>query len=452
MTCYMTSKATSQAGLVAFLVAGEAEATSDPPVASAHLDAGIPHLSCGLLPFFSAMKFFLIATVLLAATIRPAAAQTRLSGKVLDAATGQPVPYASISVLNTTAGTTSNAEGEFEIRGITLPAKLVISELGHERDTVAVATAAPLQLRLKPASVMLPEVALGTYTEELIKKAYRQLQRSSRNKTYSQAFYRQITRLEGQPTEVQEMIWHAKTTSGGMEGTAMAQGRFAAKKALLHFNNFSIFTKSIGIFNPVADSTQHTGIISLNVARNYTLKLLGVTLNGNQNLVQIGFVSKSNSSLFPTPNRGIITIDEATHQVLHFRVESQNLIHVTTNNPTFKFKTESSVFEMAFHPAAAGAILDYIKVAYQSTMSRLLKEDVNLQASSFTSFYAGQPSPTSGVTYEPGGKAESDLAAIKKTTYDATAWQNNSAVKRTPIEEEVIKSFEQKGAFGTMLQ
>ena len=395
------------------------------------------------------MKYRLItaATGLLVA-FGPAATAQRLTGKILDASTGQPVPYASISVLNTTAGTTSNAEGEFELK-TTLPIRLVVSELSHQRDTMTVATAQALQIRLRPASVLLPEVFLGTYTEELIKKAYRQLHKSSRTKTYGQAFYRQITRLDGQPTEVQEMIWHAKTTSGGMESSAMAQGRFAAKKALLQFNNFSIFTKSIGIFNPLADSTQQSGIVSLNVARDYTLKLLGVSQNGNQNLVQIGFVSKSHFS--PTPNRGTITIDETTHQVLHFRVESQQLIRVTTNNPTFKFKSEASVYEMAFQPSATGATLDYIKVTYQGTVGQLLKEDVNLQASSFTSFYAGQSSPVSGVTYNAAGKVKSDLAAIKHTTYDAAAWQNNSAVKRSPLEEEVIKSFEQKGAFGTML-
>ena len=395
------------------------------------------------------MKLTLLAGLLLAAAIGPAAAQSRLTGKIVDAATGQPVPYASVSVLSTTAGTTSNDEGDFELRGIALPARLVISELGHQRDTVAVAAAAPLQIKLKPASVMLPDVALGTYTEELIKKAYRQLQRSSTTKTYSQAFYRQITRLDGQPSEVQEMIWHAKTTSGGIEGTAMAQGRFAAKKALLQFNNFSNFTKSIVLFSPLVDSTQQGGVVSLKVARDYTLKLLGVTQSGSQNLVQIGFVSKSTFS--PTPNRGTITIDEATNQVLHFRVESQNLIHIKSNNPTFKFKAESSVYEMSFQPSATGATLDYIKATYQGTVGRMLKEDVNLQASSFTSFYAVQSAPASGVSYDAAGKVRSDLAAIKKTTYEATAWQNNSAVKRTPLEEEVIKSFEQKGSFGTML-
>ena len=372
----------------------------------------------------------------------------RLAGKVVDAATGQAIPYASVSVLNTRLGTTSNADGEFELRGMALPGKLVVSELGHRRDTVAVTTAGPLQIRLQPATVLLPEVALGTYTVELIKSAYRQLQKSNPLKTYGQAFYRQITRLDSETTEVQEMVWHAKTSSAGVEGTAMAQGRFAKKKALLTFNNFSVFTKKIILFNSLADSTAHSGIVSLNVARDYTLKLLGVTQNGPQQLVEIGFVSKAGFS--PTPNRGSITIDAATHQVLHFRVESQNLISMKSSNPTFKFKAQTSVCEMAFRPSPTGAVLDYIRASYQGTVGRAVRGDVNLQASSFTSFYDGQPTPTA-VAYAGADAVASDLVAIKKTTYDPAFWLNNSAVKRTPLEEQVIKSFEQKGAFGTML-
>jgi len=130
------------------------------------------------------MRFFLIASLLLGTTCFSAAAQSRLTGKVLDAATGQPVPYASVSVLNTTAGTTSNAEGKFELKAV-LPSRLVVSELGHRRDTVAVAVAAqPLLIRLQPASVLLPEVKVGSYLADLIVQAYRQLRRSNDQKTY----------------------------------------------------------------------------------------------------------------------------------------------------------------------------------------------------------------------------------------------------------------------------
>ena len=59
---------------------------------------------------------FLAAATSLLMAFGPTATAQRLTGKILDASTGQPVPYASISVLNTTAGTTSNAEGEFELK------------------------------------------------------------------------------------------------------------------------------------------------------------------------------------------------------------------------------------------------------------------------------------------------------------------------------------------------
>ena len=53
------------------------------------------------------MKYRLLAAATgLLMAFGPAATAQRLTGKVLDASTGQPVPYASISVLNTTAGTT----------------------------------------------------------------------------------------------------------------------------------------------------------------------------------------------------------------------------------------------------------------------------------------------------------------------------------------------------------
>ena len=55
------------------------------------------------------------------------------------------------------------------------------------------------------------------------------------------------------------------------------------------------------------------------------------------------------------------------------------------------------------------------------------------------------------MTYAPAKGGEVDLATIKKITYDPAFWQNNAVVKRTPIEEQVMKSFEQKGNFGTML-
>lgn len=392
------------------------------------------------------MKLTLLAGLLLAAAISPAAAQQRLTGKVLDAATGQPVPYASVSVLNTTTGTTSNAEGEFELK-TALPGWLVISELGHRRDTVAVASnTAPLLVRLQPASVELPEVQVGSYLEELIAQAYRQLRKTHDQKQYGQAFYRQVTRLDGDATEVQEMVWDAATNNAGVVGTALAQGRFAKKKGLLNFNNFSSYTKRYGLYNAEDDSLKQESIIGLHVTNYQTLRLLGITQDGTHQLVEVGFISKSNAAA-----NGSIVIDEATHQILRVRFTSP-AFHIKVNNPTFKFKNEITQLEWVFLARPGGAAtLDYLKVDYQANLGRMMKADLPIHVTSFAYFYNGRPTPNTSVTYAPVKNGEVDLAAIKQTTYDPDFWQNNPVVKRTPLEDQVMKSFEQKGAFGTML-
>lgn len=391
------------------------------------------------------------STAFLLALSLPVCAQ-RLAGKVTDAATGQPVPYASIGVLGTTRGTTSNAEGEFELREVALPGRLVVSELGHRRDTVAVAAQAsqPLQIRLAPASVQLPEVQVGSYLGELVAKAYRQLRRTNGQRTYGQTFYRQVTRLDNEATEVQEMVWDTETSNAGLEGSALAQARFAKKKALISFTNFSLYTKRYSLFSMRDDSSTFNGLIGPRVTDYMNLKLLGVTQDGGQPLVEIGFSDKQATATDFT--RGSMVINEATHQVLRLRLETSGM-HTKSNNPFFKFKNEVTRIEWAFKPSARGAAtLAYLKVDYQTAMSRGLKSDMAIHVASLAACYNGQPSPAAGVTYAPARRnAEGDLAAIKQTTYDPAFWRDNPVVKRTPVEEEIMKSFEQKGAFGTML-
>ena len=381
----------------------------------------------------------------------PVCAQQRLAGKVVDATTGQPVPYASISVLGTTRGTTSNAEGEFELREVALPGRLVISELGHQRDTVAVAAAGasqPLQLRLRPTSVLLPDVQVGSYAAELIAQAYREMRRTNGQKTYAQAFYRQTTRLDGEVTEVQEMVWHAQTSNARIEGTALAQARFAKKKALLSFKDFLTFPRRVTLFAPEVDSATDKGIISLHTADVYRLSVLGVTQDGPAQLIEIGFVNKDPAGRVPS---GSMIINEATHQLLRLRF-STTALNIVTNNPAFKLKDQLTKLEWVFRPRPGqGAVLEQLRVSYEGTVDRLLKGSIPLTASSFIYFYDGQSAPPAGVTYAQPQPGLSDLATIKKTSYDPAFWQANAVVKRTPLEDQAMRAFEQQGAFGTML-
>ena len=374
-------------------------------------------------------------------------AQVRFAGKVVDSTTGKPVPYVSVLVPATSLGTTSNADGEFELLVPDQAQQVVFKELGYTSDTVRLRSKQPLLVKLKPAVVSLPEVQVPNYLEALLLRAYRVLLRENATHTYGQAFYRQITRLDGEVTEVQEQVWNAETSSAGVSGTQLVQGRYAEKKALLHFRNFSNYTKAIS-FTPDPDSIAAKSLIGPNTSRYYTLKLLGVEQMGPQQLVEISFASKAGVN--PNHYTGSLVVDAVTGQTLRLRLNTPDF-NMTSNNPTFKFKDGMVSLEYVLQYGGRGPVLTYIKTGYTATVGRLFKPDLSLQVATFAFFYDGQSMAPAGVVYQKPTANQADLDALKKAPYDAAFWQNYSVVKRTPLEDNIIKNFEKEKGFGTML-
>jgi hypothetical protein len=184
--------------------------------------------------------------------------QGQMTGKVLAKQTHQPLPYASVAVLGSQTGITSNADGEFVLTMRRLPGKLVVSQLSYGRDTVAVAAVGALPpIELVPTAVSLPTVDMGSYCAKLLMKAYRVLQRTNASKHYGQAFYHQVPRRANDPTEVQEVVWSAKASSAGLKGTiTLSQARYAKKETLISHKNLSNFTKTFRLYSPLVNTGQ----------------------------------------------------------------------------------------------------------------------------------------------------------------------------------------------------
>jgi len=373
-------------------------------------------------------------------------AQQRLSGKVVDSVTGQPVPYASIAVIDANSGATSNELGEFDLSIPSLPIKLIVSELAHVRDTVEFRNTKFLSIKLAPASVALPEVQVDTYVETLIRQAYRKLQNHRSQTRYGKAFYRQTTGLGEETSEVQEMVWEAKVNSVGIAGTALSQGRYAEKKGLIQFKSFSVYTKGVDITNLTTDSMSSKLLVSLNPAIGHTLHLVRLNEDGERKTAEIEFVNKAKPS-----SRGSIVIDVANYQILRFRLET-SAFQLKSPNPTLKLKNQIMNFEWLFQPTVnSTSNLTSVKVVFQALMSKPLQKDVTVRVSSVTSLYDMQQTPPTGVMYGPASIEIDDLNTIKKLPYNADFWRNSTTIKRTPVEEDIIKAFERSGAFGTIL-
>ncbi|MGY2131818.1 carboxypeptidase-like regulatory domain-containing protein [Hymenobacter sp. HD11105] len=375
----------------------------------------------------------------------------QVRGIVRDKETKEPLPFVGIGVKGTTMGTASNENGEFTLNLPSLPQTLVFSELAHVKDTVRVTTPGQsLEVLMAPASVVLSEVKVGSYAYQLVDRAYQHLRKNYGRKFYGKAYYRQITRIDNDPTELLEMVWNAKSNNARIEGTTMAQGRYAAKQALISDKNFSLYTKAFGLYDDKADTTTSLGLFSPNVVDNYLLEIKGVLDKGETGgVAEITFETRPEKNKYQS--KGTVWIDVDTYQVIRYKMTTPQLTR-KANNPTFSFKNSELELDMVFQSdTTAVSPLEYIRTNMTYDLVRPGLPAAKMSVAAFTFFYDTSRKPTN-LPYSKVSSSERDLEAIKKTKYDPAFWANNPVVKRTPLEDEVARSFEQKGAFGTMVK
>jgi hypothetical protein len=144
------------------------------------------------------LLFFLLS-LLLAYSGR---AQTLvIEGTVVDAATQQPVPFASVGLLHTPLGTVSNSLGAFKL---VIPASrptdsLVVSCLGFTSSRTALAGLSPgkpYQLKLTPQAVSLQAASVVGYTPQtLLKRALRTTHARLLSPALFKSYYREFVRV-----------------------------------------------------------------------------------------------------------------------------------------------------------------------------------------------------------------------------------------------------------------
>ena len=125
-----------------------------------------------------------------------------ISGTVMDAATGEPVPFANIFLKSGSSGTASNANGEFVFKILTegWNDSLVVSSIGYERKSVALATARDrISVRLEPSVVQLSDVVVTANKQtglDFLKEVLERIpQNYDTSATQLIAFYREKIQL-----------------------------------------------------------------------------------------------------------------------------------------------------------------------------------------------------------------------------------------------------------------
>lgn len=104
-----------------------------------------------------AIIFFLFAILIKSQTIS-------ITGLVKDSKTGEPLPYANISIINTNYGTVTNNLGKFNLSLDSTSYKLVVSYIGYNSKTLTVNSPSYLQIELTPVIYEMDEVVVSSLT------------------------------------------------------------------------------------------------------------------------------------------------------------------------------------------------------------------------------------------------------------------------------------------------
>lgn len=95
--------------------------------------------------------------------VKPLELSEVVRGRVLDAQTGEPLPGVNIMIQGTSRGTSSNAEGEFELEVDDVSATLIFSYIGYERQVITLDGRDEIDVQLRLSVVSIDDVVVVGY-------------------------------------------------------------------------------------------------------------------------------------------------------------------------------------------------------------------------------------------------------------------------------------------------
>ncbi|MCG8321934.1 MAG: carboxypeptidase-like regulatory domain-containing protein [Cytophagales bacterium] len=378
-----------------------------------------------------------------------------LTGKVLDEVTNEPVPFCNVLTSAIDKGTFTNEEGEFLLKVDSLPVNLIISNIAYKPKTVQILSQGRLIFHLEPASTVLQEIVIkdkkmDKFAIGLVKGALDRTIRSSVKPHFGKAFYRQKSQNDSAYVELMEIFYDVKFNSNGILDWEVQEGRYAQREDQLLNRNFTLLSRIFPVIQPL--TTDLYLPLLKDTETIFDLYLSDIIEVDDHKIGIVTFTPKEGISR--PCFTGDLYIDIDTHDVLKvdgsFRDDHLPIIRLTDKKGSFK--NLNIKYETAFkRDSLDNILLDYVKFdqKFDYYIDGVFMYPVHSQ--SFLTFYE---------YYKPlrknkklGGRLKyknNDRDILDLVGYDSRFWQDNSIVKRTPVEEAVINSFEKDEAFGTI--
>lgn len=388
---------------------------------------------------------YLICILLLSFTVQIKA--QNLQGKVIDDATGQGIPFVSVNIVGANVATVTNENGFFVLKPTTLPFRLRFSHVSYNTSEADIKDISSLlTIRLNPATISLNELTVDPYKGQKILKAA--LQKATENintNFYANAFYRQLTSLNGKASQIYELFYDLRWNTARIQGWAAKQSRFAEVNEQIAFsmNNQSYLTFSYsGYLLP----NKGGKFVSLETLKDYDVVVEKYIEQSNQSIAVVSCkYKKGRKNQYYVNSTYYIGVEDSKI----YRLENSIFnLPIRLSDATTKFPpvvTTIATFNGDGHPVP---VLE--SVSTKVFLSLIVRgQDLNTDISSLLTIY-NVNDDLKKQQFEALNRNTRDKNVIESLRYDAEFWKNNPVVKQTTLEDSFIKMMESKSAFGTM--
>lgn len=370
--------------------------------------------------------------------------QQLIEGKIVDAETGEPIPFASIGVIGTSKGVSSNLNGQF-----TLPVSglvsLKITCVGYE--TLVINTAANVHLiQMKPSATQLNQIVVFSKAvdpKKIVSKAFGNINRNYINQPFLQKFfYRHYCKddsVYGRLIEAFVDVWKQdgyrsfQKSAGDKEQIRVTQLRRSLDNTVMAQGHEPISIGNILQADVVgyqtAQRTDHpsfyTDVSDLRTdLENYSFTFKGITSYDGDEVYEITYAYKKDSVL----------------------TTSGQYLDLTQINGSLFITTDTKAIVKAedvrqYGPNSIRTAAYYRKYNNRYYPYHFIRNGENHHSDgSVHSFHIDLMSVETRtdasekfVGHEPGREA------LLKITYDSVFWNNNAILKTTPLELEIIR-------------
>ncbi len=370
--------------------------------------------------------------------------QQIIEGTIIDRYSREPVPFASIGVIGTSKGTSSNINGQFSL-AVSGQVSLKISCIGYESLVIQSATDVKL-ISLKPVATELSEVYVfnkPVNPKKVVRNAFARIQANYIDKPFLQKFfYRHYCKddsVYGRLIEASVDVWKddgykaMQVSAGDKEQIRVTQLRRSLDKTVVAQGHEPIEVGNILQVDvagyQAAQRSEHLSFFH-NVSNlkadfeDYTFTFNGITKYDGFEVYEIDYTYKKDSSL--TTSGGYVDLPTAVGSLF---IATDTYAFIKTEE--IKISGRDSLRSTAYYRKYNGKYYPYHLV--QKGSSHLSDKSTHSFRIDLMSVELRMDKKEKFTGHEP------DKEELLNVPYDSVYWKNSTILKTTPLEDGIIR-------------